>query len=182
MMRLIELMDVVVKQNMYRDVECTISNNRPELSIIALFAYAEMIGGLNRIVIGESEQNVFGAGQSNKNFASYISMAGKRYADLDSRKVYRVIRGGLVHRYFIRQNAVIKINPTDPMNLTDERQNDAIVFSDSKVVFDVNAFFRDFRRNVKKLRKRIVHNQLSDLTIAEGLDGTTYITAGKNET
>jgi len=174
LMKLIELMDRVVMQNMYHDVECAISNNRPELATIALFAYAEMIGGIGRIVSGESEEIVFGAGQSNNNFASYMSMTGSRYSNLDSRKVYRMIRGGLVHRYFIRQEAVIRIRPTDPMRLTQEGNREAILFSGSRVTFDVNAFFKDFRESAKKLRRRIIRNKLSDLCIAEGLDNTKY--------
>ncbi|MCL5990134.1 MAG: hypothetical protein M1166_07380 [Candidatus Thermoplasmatota archaeon] len=87
---------------MYIDVKCAISNNRPQLAIIALFAYSEMIGGIWRIVHGEEENVVFGKGQSNKNFASYISMSGKKYSGINSREIYRIIRGGLVHRYLIR--------------------------------------------------------------------------------
>jgi hypothetical protein len=150
-------------REMYNDVKCAISNNRPQLAIIALFAYSEMIGGIWRIVHGEEENVVFGKGQSNKNFASYISMSGKKYSGINSREIYRIIRGGLVHRYLIREAATVKINPDDPMNRNPGVHSQAIIFRGSKIEFDINAYFLDLRRSVTELRRDIIRKNLQML-------------------
>ena len=181
-MRLIKLVDNIVMREMYTDVKCAITNNRPQMAIIALFAYSEMIGGIWRMVHGEEEEVVFGKGQSNKNFASYISMAGTKYSGINSREIYRIIRGGLVHRYLIREAARVKINPDDPMDRNAGDKSQAIIFRNSRIEFNVNAYFRDFRRIVTELRKNVIRKNLADLIFAEDIGKTNYLTDGKRRT
>ena len=51
-MNIVDFIDSTVKRNMYTDLSTTIKNGLPVLTAIGLFAYSEMLGGLDRIVEG----------------------------------------------------------------------------------------------------------------------------------
>ncbi len=175
-MKLIDFMNTIVKQKMYRDIEVGIRDGVPVMTSIALFAYSEMIGGIFRIVNGETEEVTFGPGQSNKNFSSFLSEMGKPYSSLDSRETYRIIRGGLVHRYFIRRKSTIEINTADPKCTMDYGLNCAIKFyGEEFVYFNVNQFFKDIKKTVDKLMRKIKKKHLENLEIAQHIENTKYV-------
>ncbi|MGC8609103.1 MAG: hypothetical protein ACP5UV_04440 [Thermoplasmata archaeon] len=175
-MRLIDFMDTIVKKKMYNDIEIGIRDGAPVMTAIALFAYSEMIGGIFRIVNGETEDVTFGPGQSNKNFSSFLSEMGKPYSSLNSRETYRIIRGGLVHRYFIRRKSTIEINVADPKCTMDYGLNCAIKFyGDDFVYFNINQFFKDIKKTVDKLMRKIRKRKLENIEIAQHIDDTKFI-------
>ena len=175
MVNIVDFIDQTVKKNMYTDITTTIKNGLPVLTAIGLFAYSEMIGGLGRIVDGEPEVIVFGPGQSNKNYSRYLKMAGKCYSGLNSRQTYKIIRGGLIHRYFIRQRSTIEIDPSDPFCKNNEYRGCAIRFEEDHVYFNVNRYFLDFMKTVEKLRKMVYRKGIENLRFAEHINETEYI-------
>lgn len=174
-MNIVDFIDSTVKRNMYADISTTIKNGLPVLTAIGLFAYSEMLGGLGRIVDGEPETIVFGPGQSNKNYAKYLSMAGKCYSKLNSRQTYKIIRGGLIHRYFIRQRSTIEIDPADPYCRNPGYKGCSIRFEEDYVYFNVNAYFLDFMKTVDRLRGKIYRKGIENLSFAEHINETEYI-------
>ncbi|MGP6207407.1 hypothetical protein ACNF42_05195 [Cuniculiplasma sp. SKW3] len=159
----------IVKKEMYRDISMCIVNGSPVMAVIGIFAYGEMIGGIGRILEGESEKVVFGSGQSNKNFASFLKWAGKAYSDLDPRETYRIIRGGLFHRYFIRNPALIEINPDDPSATMDYGMKRGIWLKDDNVVINVNQLFKDMKRTVNRMKIKMKKEKMGKLEIAQNL-------------
>jgi hypothetical protein len=181
-MNIVDFIDLTVKRSMYTDISTTIRNGLPVITAIGLFAYSEMIGGLGRIVEGEPEAIVFGSGQSNKNYAKYLKMAGKCYSRLNSRETYRIIRGGLIHRYFIRQRSTIEIDPSDPFCKKIEYTGCAIRFDEELVYFNVNRYFLDFMNTVERLRKKICRKGIEKLSFAEHINETEYVISRSNKT
>ncbi|BAB60299.1 TVG1186360 [Thermoplasma volcanium GSS1] len=175
-MKLEEFLKTIVKKRMYPEIEGGIANGFPVMTTIALFAYSEMIGGLWRIVNGETEEVVFGPGQSNKNFASFLSAAGKDYTKLNSKNTYRIIRGGLIHRYFIRIRSTIEMDTSDPKAIKDYGLNCAVKFhGDEYVYFNVNQYFKDMKKTVDKILKTAKKRNRLEVEIATHIDETQYL-------
>jgi len=168
----------VVKGEMYRDIKMCIVNNSPVMAVIAIFAYGEMVGGIGRILEGEDERIVFGSGQSNKNFASFIKWAGKPYRDLDPRETYRIIRGGLFHRYFIRNPAVIEINPEDPSAIMEYGMKRGIWLERDRVVINVNQLFKDMKKTVNRMKIKMKKENMGNFEIAQNL-GMEFLIIGR---
>ncbi|MCL4345994.1 MAG: hypothetical protein M1496_06520 [Candidatus Thermoplasmatota archaeon] len=159
----------IVKKEMYRDISMCIVNRSPVMAVIAIFAYGEMLGGIGRILEGEDEKIVFGAGQSNRNFASFLKWAGKAYSDLDPRETYRVIRGGLFHRYFIRNPAVIEMNPQDPAATMDYGMKRGIWLDRDSVMINVNQLYKDMKRTVNRLKIKMKKEKMGKMEFAQNL-------------
>ncbi len=167
--------DDVVKREMYNEISINIRNGLPNASIISLFVYSEVLGAMGRMINGEGENVVFGTGQSNRNFQSYLDYAGKVYSDVNAKEAYRVIRGGIIHRYFIGRSALIVINPEDPFGTVDYRIGCPIKITEESVYFNVNQYFRDMKVTVNKIRRKMKRERLESLEIARSFNRTRLV-------
>ncbi len=176
-MNLENFFNEVVKKSMYRDISINIMNGLPNTCIISLFAYSEVLGAMGRIIKGEKEDLVFSAGQSNKNFQSYLSYAGKTYFDLNAKEAYRIIRGGIIHRYFIGRSAIIFINPEDPMGNKDYNVGCPIKITEETVYFNVNQYFRDMKMTVNRMKRKLKKERKEEVEIVRSSKRTRLIFA-----
>ncbi len=165
----------VVKKRMYRDISINIRNGLPNTSIISLFAYSEVLGAMGRIINGETENIVFGTGQSNKNFQSYLGFAGKAYSRVNAKEAYRIIRGGIIHRYFIGRSAIVVINPEDPMGTLNYTGECPIKITEAEVYFNINHYFRDMKITVNRIRRKMKRERLENLEIARSFNQTRFV-------
>lgn len=170
-MQIIEFIDGTIKKNMYADIKKMISEDIAIPCVISLFAYSEVIGALNRIIAGESENVVFGAGQSNLNYEAYFSLAGKSYKKLDPRTVYRLFRGGLIHRYFPERQLTIILDNDDPAGLHDYGSGCPISINDNSLGINVNHYFHDVKQVVNKIRKRSKRQNKEELELYRSRSG-----------
>ncbi len=170
-MNISEFIDETIKKDMYRDIRKMISENIAIPCIISLFAYSEVIGAIERIIRGESENMVFGSGQSNRNFEAYMEIAGKAYKNIEPRNVYRLFRGGLIHRYFPERRLLIKMNTEDPVGLLEYGRGCPISIEGDILTFNVNQYFHDMKQAVNRMKKQLKRQHKEEVELYRGRNG-----------
>lgn len=164
-MKLSHFLEHTVKKEMYREIAVNIASNNPISASLALFSFSEVVGGVSRIIHGELEEVAFGPNQSARNFEEILKNMGKPYEKVDFRLVYRVIRGGIVHSYFIRKPASIVMNPDDPYGILDYGLKCSFSMDSDRIMFNVNQFFKDFKRAVNKVKREVKKFNLEDYEV-----------------
>lgn len=150
----------------YHDVEAAIKCKANFLAAMALLTYTEFLGGLQNGNFGVDEKDRLIKKQTRKNFETFFCYLdnglGTEYQSLlksTRLDVYRDARCGLVHQYFIKQNATIwtGLRPDSKCGIT--------LREDGHIDFYVEKYFLDFKAAVQKYFDKLVSER--DPTLVE---------------
>ena len=125
---------------MYHDIQQTIDLARANFLVaLGLSAYTEVMGGL---VTGQLRNPKW----SRKNYEAFLPFLGAHYVDLQSQiDLYRRVRCGLVHQYFVKGRAMIavKFAREDAPGIVYTSEFDHISIS-------IERYFQDFKVGVQR--------------------------------
>lgn len=154
------LIDVFFKEYVfgfiYNDIDRAIKDAKANFLVaLGLSVYTEVIGGL---ITG----HLHDSGWSKRNYQAFLPFLGPEYVELDKKiDLYRRVRCGLVHEYFIKgPHAMIAVK-------FDDSKYPGIVYTEKldHITIAVEHYFRDFKSGVQKYHsslksgdKQAVHN------------------------
>lgn len=130
---------------MYNDIERAIKEARANFLVaLGLSVYTEVMGGL---VTGHLKDS----GWSKRNYKAFLPYLGSHYVDLDKRlDLFKRVRCGLVHEYFVKGRAMIAVTFSDP-------KTPGIVFTPEldHITIAVEHYFRDFKSGVQQYYEQL---------------------------
>jgi hypothetical protein len=131
-----------VEGYMFSDVRACIEGKANFAAALALSTYSEILGGL---INGSLEEK--GEAKAN-NYITFLKQMG--YKD-EAGKAYGLVRGGLTHQYFVKQESTVLMWGT-----TESRRG--IVIEGETVTFHVVDYFQEFQLAYAKLKKAILED------------------------
>jgi len=136
---------------MFNDIKACIAGNANFAAALALSTYTEILGGILNGSFEDKSEGKFNNYMAFLSFMGYEKLAGKAYG---------LVRGGLTHQYFIKQESTVFMWIT-----TDERRG--IVIDGDNVQFHVVDYFQEFQVAYGKLKKSILEGDDKALRIFE---------------
>lgn len=125
---------------MYHDIRQTIDLAKANFLVaLGLSVYAEVMGGL---VTGQLRNPKW----SRKNYEAFLPFLGAHYVDLHKQiDLYKRVRCGLVHQYFVKGRAMIavKFTRSDASGIVYTSEIDHISIS-------IEQYFQDFKAGVQR--------------------------------
>ena len=125
---------------MYNDIERAIKEAKANFLVaLGLSVYTEVMGGL---VTGHLKDS----GWSKKNYKAFLPYLGSQYVALDERlNLFRRVRCGLVHEFFVKGHAMIATTFSDD-------KLPGIVYTErhDHLTIAVEHYFRDFKNGVQQ--------------------------------
>jgi hypothetical protein len=134
----------------FQDIDRCVGARANFLAALGLLAYTEFLGGLQTGLLGS-----YKPGDAKRRFTVFFRELGGEYGKLaeggDTVDVWRDVRNGLVHAYFIDQRATIKMSIGDGHG-----DRCGIEVEGGHIWFIVQKYFDDFRRAAMRYHEQLV--------------------------
>ena len=141
----------------FRDVEAAIEGRANYLAALGLVAYTEFMGGLVLGNLGEK-------GKSRDRFYAFFNRLGPEYVKVGKRrevvKIYKNVRCGLAHAYFIDQESIVKMTVGDGHGGTCGIEVEPVT---GTVWFIVERYWRDFKKAAHQYERQLVKKKDPEL-------------------
>ena len=136
---------VVVEGCMFHDIDAAIERKANLLAALGLSSYTEVLGGL---VTGHLREE----GKASSNYRAFLPYLGPQYVNLNNRyDLYKRIRCGLVHEYFIKGSSTVRMESGGPLNC-------GIIFHGQECHFVVKKYYRDLKEGIACYRQQLGTN------------------------
>ena len=147
-----------VEQFMFNDIKACIEGKANFAAALALSVYSKILGGL---LNGAFEDKGDGKFNNHKTFLEHMGYK-------DAGRIYGLVRGGLTHQYFIKQESTVFLWGTT-------EKHKGIVIAGDNIEFHVVDYFQEFQSAYARMKREILEGDPKALTNFEKAVGAKTI-------